>query len=373
MKNFIVQDIKDINRRTVLDLIIAKGEISRTRISSLTGISAPTVLKITGHLLENGFIVEAGEAEGTLGRKPMLLKFNPDVAHIVGVHYEGDYLKVGLVDLSRKIKDVQKIEVKSDFDTIVNEVIAQETLELIKRNNIPRESLLGLGLGLPGVVNDEKTEIEFGPLVGIDSTRPFRQTLATLERNVGMPVHIYNDVNAAAIGEYVERGKKDKDMLYISLGTGLGAGIIMDNKIRKGANFTAGEIGYMVFEKDYETSKFSPGWLESTINLRYILEEFGNQGEDSQDRQHILAHISDYLGICIANSTTLLDIDNIVLGGELVDLFGDALVKATRRKTEQLCLGDVKVTRQICNNPGIIGAASMVADAELDAMLAGRI
>ena len=95
MKSFVASHLKDMNRKTVYKLVSQVREISKAEISRQTGISSPTVIKIVNFLLDNDFLLEAGEGDSALGRKPQLLKFNANAAYSIGAELEGDFFSLG--------------------------------------------------------------------------------------------------------------------------------------------------------------------------------------------------------------------------------------------------------------------------------------
>src|SRR5690554_2751209 len=99
MKPFIASDLKDMNRKTVYYLLAEVGEISKAEIGRRTGISPPTVMKITDFFLKIGLVSEAGEGDSALGRKPQLLRFNADTAYSIGIEYDGQQISIGIINL----------------------------------------------------------------------------------------------------------------------------------------------------------------------------------------------------------------------------------------------------------------------------------
>lgn len=376
MRPYIAAHLKDMNRKTVYKLISSVGEISKAEISRQTGISSPTVIKIVNFFLENGFVTEAGEGDSAIGRKPQILKFNPDAAFSIGVQLEGDYLSLGIVNLEGKIKFLKQKHVSPDFDKIVKQELSLHIENVIKESSIPKDRILGIGIGIPGVLDAEKYIIEFAPLIGVNDVRDCRGMFDDLSKAVNLPVFIENDVNAAAIGEYVTRKLgPEQDLIYISLGTGLGAGIILNGKLRRGKRNLAGEIGYMVFDRNFQTSKTKAGWMESLINLQALYERWnfspslGTNSISSDDLVLLIDHVASNLALCIANFSMQMDVDLVVVGGITVEILGDPLIKAVQKYVSRLCLPDANVQFQSCQEPGVVGAASIVTEIKLDELL----
>lgn len=382
MRSFVASHLRDMNRRTVYDLISSVGEISRAEISRKTGISSPTVLKIIDFFCENGFVTEAGEGDSPLGRKPQILRFNPEVFFSIGIDFEGDFLKLGIVDLLGNVKVFKQIKVHPDYNEIINEKLCVYIDNLIKQSNIPKSKFLGVGLGIPGVVDPDNKIIEFGPLIGISSKTDCRDSIENLSQRLELPVYIENDVNAAAIGEFVTRKlSSDSDLVYVSIGTGLGAGIVLNGRLRRGTRNCAGEIGYMVFDNDYHTSKAKAGWMESRINFDALSkkwssfslkesQDYSNKIKNSNDFKSLINYVASDLALCIANIVTLMDIELAVIGGISAELLGDGLVKKTCEYLARLSVLDVNCQLSKCVEPGIVGAASIVTENTLDRLLA---
>lgn len=376
MRPYVPAHLKDMNRKTVYKLISSVGEISKAEISRQTGISSPTVIKIVNFLIENGFMTEAGEGDSALGRKPQILKFNPDAAFSIGVQLEGDFLRLGIVNLEGKIKILKQMHVTPDLDQIITKELNSHIEDIINESNIPKNKILGVGIGIPGVLDADKYIIEFAPLIGINAVRKCSDIFDNFSKTVNLPVIIENDVNAAAIGEYVTRKlTPEQDLIYISLGTGLGAGIILNGKLRRGKRNLSGEIGYMVFDKNFETSKTKAGWMESLINLQALSEKWNfypSTGIESISADELVLmtdHVAYNLALCIANFSMQIDVDLVVIGGITAEILGSPLIKAVQKYVSRLCLVDTDVQFQGCQEPGVVGTASIVTEIKLSELL----
>lgn len=381
LKSYGASHLKDMNRKTVYQLISSVSEISRAEISRQTGISAPTVLKIMDYFLENNFVYEAGEGDSPLGRKPQILKFNPEADFSIGVELEGDFLKLGIVDLIGNIKLYKKIRVSPDFEEIINHELCPYIESIIKEAGIDRNKILGIGLGIPGVVDPENYIVEFAPLVGIASTKDCKDVIGNLSQSLGLPIFVENDANAAAIGEFVTRKLGvDSDLVYVSLGTGLGSGIILNGKLRRGKRNTTGEIGYMVFDKEFKTSKSEAGWMESRINSHALSQRWDcfskldskeslMNVKKTKDFYLLVDYIASNLALSVANISNFMDIDLIVIGGEITEMLGNSLVESLNEYLSRLCVLKVECQFQKCPEPGIVGAASIVTDNKLNELL----
>ncbi|QNU68655.1 ROK family transcriptional regulator [Ruminiclostridium herbifermentans] len=365
MKPYIASNLRDMNRKTVFDLIANVSEISRSEISQITGISAPTVLKITNYLCENGFIINAGEGQSPLGRKPQMLKFNPNFAYSIGVEYEGDYLKMGIVNVGSEIILKKIIHVKSDFENVVTHILIDNVKSLIVESGIPKDKIHGIALGLPGAVDLDNDEIRLGPLVGVCNTYPLHKIIETIKDALNISVYVCNDVNAASIGEYITRNLKNEDLVYISLGTGLGSGIILDGNLRFGKHFIAGEIGYLVYDNNFKTSECLPGSLESLINLNALtskFKDFENRIKNRTNIKEIIDYIAPYLATTILNIISIVDVNQVVLGGIIIDMLGKELLIEVSEQFKKLSALDVNIDLRKCDEPGIIGISHLITN-----------
>jgi len=360
-----------MNRKKVYDLLLSVKEISRAEISRRTNISAPTVLKIIDFFIEKDIVTEIGEGISKLGRKPLILRFNPEAAYSIGVEFEGDFYKIGIVDLAGNIKYNERFRANNEYNKIIREELDIQILNLIQKSNIDMGKICGVGIGIPGAVDNVNYKIDFAPLVGITSGEDFKPIIEALQNKIKLPIFIENDTNAAAIGEFVARKlPNNADLIYISIGTGLGSGVILDGKLRRGKRNSAGEIGYMVFDKEYHTYKSKPGWLESHINLRALSEKWEiyqsiesveklKEFKNSKDFILLLDRVASYLGMGIVNIANFLDIQQVVIGGMITDIFGQPLIDSINEYISKLKLLDITCELKSCKEPGIIGAASI--------------
>lgn len=387
MKPYLASDLKDLNRKTVYRLISSVGEISKAEISRRTGISSPTVIKIVNFFIDKGFLVPIGEGHAALGRKPQMLKFNSEAAFSIGIEYEGDFLKIGVVDLLGNIKYFKKYVVKPDFKYVINEKLSVYINEIISESGIERNKILGVGLGVPCVVDNENHTIDVAPLVGLIKKTNYSSMIKGLSDKINLPVIIENDVNSAAIGEYVFRKLgSTQNMVFISLGTGLGAGIILKGSLWRGVHSFAGEIGYMVFDKEYQVHKSKAGWLESRISIKTLLKDLNltsgsyvsgkKTGTKNIADQHVIDAVKkvvEELALVVANISIFLDINRIIIGGMAAEIMGQHLSEALNHHLKRLSILNIKCEIQRCSEPGVVGMASLITEKVLNELLIDEV
>lgn len=350
--NYDQRGVKTKNRRNVLDFIARKGEVSRQEIADTLGSSMTTILSITDFLMSKGFLEVSGQVKIARGRHPQLLKYNPNGAKALAVDYDGITAKACVCNA-----DGQELE-------YIEEPATEDVAEFFS-NQLPRfhrwavaifPDILGIGLCIPGVFSPDLQKYTFGPLSPFRNVEPFGNFLTNFSRLVGLPVYCYNDCNAASFGEYLRRGRKDSDLVFFYAGDGLGAGLILDGKLRNGAHFSAGEVGYMVYDANFQTDARKPGWFEKQLSKEVIAK---------QDPSLLVSYIANSLALAIANVSNILDTRLVVLDGNVINTLGSDLWKAVTQKVGMLSLNPMSIEKPICAHPGLSGTGSLVIDTEL--------
>ena len=167
MRPYLSSDLKSLNRQTVFDILCDMGQISKSDISRISHISAPTVMKIIDFFIEKEMIREVGEGVSALGRKPQLIELNPNRYYAIGVIHEGDTLKVGLVNLLGDLKALRKIRINQSFFNTIDIALPVMIENLLADMNVNSDDILGIGIGIPGIYDVENSEIIAAPLIGI--------------------------------------------------------------------------------------------------------------------------------------------------------------------------------------------------------------
>lgn len=364
---YVQGDMKELNRRAAFDLITSVGEISRVDIGNILGTSSPTVLKITNFLLERGIVTMAGEEKTARGRRPQILRFDPDSIMGVGVDYDGHSVKVAVCNFWGEEKCRTEQRADGDFDALMETALPELLDQMLREHKIAREKLWGVGLCIPGAVDTKNSRVQLGPLSGIRINRTAAESAEILSQKMNLPVYLFNDVNAAATGEYVLRKLQGDDLLYLSAGAGIGAGIILDGKLRTGKHFYTGEVAHLVFDPDYITDISKPGWYEAQLSQPVLKEKFPEA--ETGVSAGLVRYVAQHLALAAANICNVLDVQTVILGGELVERMGAELTRATAEYAQRLCMLDVHLDSPSCRNPSLVGTASMALDLELDNVL----
>lgn len=320
--------VKKINMSIVLNTIIRYAPLSRVKVSELTGLNKATVSNLVLELCEKHLLLESGPGESSGGRKPRMLLFNGKAGYAIGVEIRLKQMVAILTDLEgRIIAENECLLEHHDVSSVLNRMVQliKGLMQLVPPSHY---GIVGVGVGVPGMVDSDGTVL-FAPNLGWEMV-PLRQLL---EDEVGVPVTIDNEANAGAQGELrFGAGRDAQHLLYISAGSGIGSGIIINGELYKGARGYAGETGHMTIEADgkacscgnrgcwelYASEKTYDS-LDASLPSRRTSElvKYAEQGHDTT-----IAHFSNigrYLGVGITNLVNGFNPQSVVIGGPLSD------------------------------------------------------
>ena len=226
-------------KKTILFLCIEHGEHSISALSDAVGASVPTVTKLIGELIDEGFMIDLGKSGTSGGRRPSIYGLNPEAGYFVGVDIRNTHACVAVTDFKGGLiafKDDIPFKMLANEESIHN--IASSIREFISRENIEWNKIMGLGVSIPGRVN---------PVTGYSNNYSFddnRPISRILEEDLGIHIVLENDSRAMTYGEYLGGGLKEKNMLFVNVSWGLGMGIIADGRLYYGTSGFSGEFGH---------------------------------------------------------------------------------------------------------------------------------
>lgn len=330
--------MRSLNRSAVLELVREHSPLSRSQIAKKLNISLPTTMRIIDELIVEKLVRETGTMGATRGRPAALIEFNGGGFAIVGVDLGGTKIYGTVADLQGNVQhslyrthEENQATVGGDYLEGLCHFIEQ----LLAAPRPDGQIIRGIGVGAPGVTLVPEGIVTWAPSLGWRDL-PLQQILS---ERFNLPVMVENDVNLAALGEWgFGVAKQTSSMVMITLGTGIGAGIIIDGEIHRGHNQAAGEIGYMLPSIRFLGQKYDGfGALEmlasgSGIAARadeIIQQEsipvpdepidsrlvFTRAEEGVAWAQQVIDETIDFLALAIVNINTVLDAEMIVLGG----------------------------------------------------------
>lgn len=361
----------------VYKLIKELGTTSKVELSKLTGISSPTVIKIVDYLISKNLVLEIGEGESAVGRKPQLLTLNKHLMYTASFFIEGDHLMMGIVDIVGSVILRKELRVEPDINAILRRITDELLEPLLKEAGVPAKKLAGIGIALPCIYDAATRCVSSSPLIGVDSTLFIGDLLDRLAGKYNVTVQVENDTNAQALGEYqITREPPHSDLVFISIGTGLGAGIILDGKLRHGPHNTCGEIGSFAFLSQ-EGGLKRENSIERQIGSRLLEKRFGMVFDRSvQPDASLIGDIIDYiappLASCINNIAALLDCRTIVLGGIVSDVLGPRLADRIQQELRNLSRFEYVFRRQTSPETGLVGISSLITEQKISDLLTSQ-
>ena len=234
--------LRHMNERTVLEAIRERAPISRAKISRTVGISKPTVSVALRSLLDAGLVRETTAAGDGPSYGATFFEPVPDAAMVLGLDLGARFLRGAICDLGGEMRARQDVELPDSEAQTALEAAAELKERLAAAGEVADRSIDGAVVGVPGVVVADRGEVAQAENVhGLEGIR----VDAELERLLGVPVTLENDINLAALGEQshgVARGVDD--FVFLSIGTGLGAGVVLHREIHRGHHGAAGEVDF---------------------------------------------------------------------------------------------------------------------------------
>jgi len=368
---------RQVNRSAVLSFLRQHSCTSRTEIARSLGISLPTVMRIVAELEDAGLVSELGPGVSTGGRPQTIVAFNGASHYVIGVDLGGSKIFGAMADLNGTVLLERYHPFGADehdhydvFCSFLEDLIGAE-LDVERR-------LMGIGVGVPSIVRPGGV-VNWAPALGWRDM-PLQQML---DQQFGYPVVVENDVNLAALGEVgFGVGVGVRHLVYIAIGTGIGAGIVIDGAIHRGYHQAAGEIGYMLPGLEFLGRFYKRfGALESKASgsgiarrAHKILEL--REGSEAPTAEATFAaaragepwavkvvdETASYLALAIANLATTVDPEIVVLGGG-VSQSADLLVEPITQRLQ----GTIPFVPQVVASPlgrhaPVMGAVNMVLD-----------
>jgi glucokinase len=237
--------LRHTNALTILKLLRAAGSCSRADLVRASGLSAPTITNVVGDLLAANLIKPLGEGESSGGRPPDMISFKAERGCVLAVEITANFLSFLLTDLSGTELNRVQVSLTNQKTTpeAICHLVGAEIRRLLKKNRMTRDKLLVLVVGVPAITN-----VEDGVVLSISTLDNWRSVplRALLQKIVDCRVVIENDTNLAALAErYRGAAQSEESFIYINIGAGVGAGIVLSGKIHHGAQWSAGEIAYL--------------------------------------------------------------------------------------------------------------------------------
>jgi len=341
-----------VNRRILLSILSDRQPISRAEIAKISGLNKATISTITGELLKESCIIEEGSGRTTPigGKPPTPLRLNANRFGLFGVDIRADETILALSDFNNRIVARFSYETGSDATAFLNK-IGKEIRKLCTKHDSFIE-FPGIGVSLPGLVDNQSGKFLLSVVL------PWRDVpvVNLLEKATGLPVIIDNSARCSALAE-IWHGKAQyahvRNLLYVSVSTGLACGVVIDGGLYRGGNNTAGQFGHIPIDvngpdcrcgqrgcwdlyasdkatlKRYADLRGASGKRVSSMRKLVELVEAGDGAATEAVRE-----TARYLGIGITGLVNGLDPEIVVIGGEITKVWGviePIIVEETKR------------------------------------------
>lgn len=358
------QLIKELNIALVMNVIRQHEPISRVEIAERTGLGRSTVTGIINSLLREGLVTEIGSGEAPAGRKPVLLTFNARARYAVGVKLAPRSVTVALVDLNATVLHAEELPVSPNRGAgAVIDAIRAALDAALASTGAGYDRLLGIGLVMPGVV-DPSTGIAISSYFLGWENMPVRDLL---EQELDLPAYVDNDANAMALAEALYgAGRGTGDLLAVTVGVGIGGGLVVGGQIHRGARFGAGEVGHMCVMRDgplcvcgrrgclealaADAAIVRRAREESAAGMTPLLDRLTRGHPELISREYVveaaregdpgaleaLAESGRWLGTAAANAANLVSPARVVVGGEAVLQAGELILRPMRETMAEI-------------------------------------
>lgn len=340
-----VRDLRRHNRSALLSSLYLTDARSRQELGRATGLSQATVSNVIGELIEERLVVEAGVVDSDGGRPRTLLQVNPAYAHVVGVDVGETRVRVEVLDLlMRPLATVDRPlpSARPEPGEVVG-LVLDGIAEVTRRAAVRPEEVLGVGVGVFGTVEQGAEVIVHAQTIGWDAV-PLERMLRT---GTELPIHVENGAKTLGQAElWFGAGRGARNAVVALIGSGVGAAMITNGAIYRGATSSAGEWGHTTLVYDGRPCRCgSRGCLEAYVGAEAVLDRWRDGAEAPGDEESAFAALlaSDdpaaaavveetvgYLGAGIANLVNLLNPERIVLAGWAGHLLGERLLPEIR-------------------------------------------
>lgn len=356
------------NNRLVLKTVYDQGPLSRASIARSTHLTATTVSTVIAELLGDGLVEEIGAISTERGKPPTLVSLVNDARHVIALDLSRPVFQGSILNLRGEIQQRRYLAVTERTGEAAIALVHELIESLLP---LATQSLLGLGIGAPGIIDRNHNLIRRAANLGWEQLALGEE----LTKRYGLQVQVVNDNQAALLAEFLfGEAKNTSDMVVVRIGNGIGAAILSNGQLVHGNGAGAGEIGHVVVVEGGERcSCGNNGCLETVASSRAIIKRAQGiaqrhpdsllhplaarpeaitintviaafQGGDQQI-EALVADVGHYLGCMIANLIAIVGIPRVMLCGSVTG-FGQPLLDAIRTEVEQRTLiGRLNETR----------------------------
>lgn len=357
------------NKQLILQTIYSRGKVSRAKIALLTDLTRTTVSNNVTELIEDVLVKEVGYGLSKGGKRPILLSIIDDSRSLIGIDLGNSEFRGGIFNLRGKMLH--------SISLSVNDCQGEAAVDLLytlidQLTDCVTSHIVGVGIGAPGITDTQNGLVYEAVNLGWHNL-PLKELLET---RYSFPIHVANDSQLAALGEYTFGKQKDiSNLVVVKLGRGISAGIVFDGQLYMGERSGQGEIGHIGVVENGDLCRCGNfGCLETVASTRAVVKQAQEIARNDKDCALLLAANSIeainidtvldayeagdphmrvviertgyYVGFIIANLAAILNIQHIVIGGRMAR-FGDGLIRAIRHEMEKRLLPKIAQETEI--------------------------
>lgn len=353
--------IRDMNCKLVLQTIFNSKTISRATLAKKLGLTKATISAIVQELLNKNLIIEIGSDDTSLGRKPILLSINRYAGYVISIDLSQETITVLISDLQGEKMCLKRIKTPAKRTSILTELYSLID-NLMEGCSKTPYGLVGITLGIHGVINNQSiTSNSFKELSNINLVKE-------LEKQFQTPIYLYNDAQLSLIGEK-SYSFDCNNMVNINISNDVRVGILIHNKLYKGLNGYAGEIGHTIIELNGEVCSCGKRgclnqYLSETALLKKLAHKKGLADVDmktfsnmyqtcDKDAMLILESYIEYLTICINNVLCSYNPEVIVINSNFVNLF-PFIINQIKEKLDSSMPNDITLVSSTLKDSSIL-------------------
>lgn len=331
-------DLKLINRNKVYRYIYENDKVSKQDLVLALGLSLPTISQNLTELFGQGLLRYSGKFESSGGRKPKKISIIPDARMVIGVEIKMEHINILAIDLKGNTRPNDRLEHKFEASEKYGKFLAAEIENYIEKNDIDPLSVLGVGISIPGVLDEDKQHIINAPTL-----KARHVPVAPITKYITRKIFVENDANAGGFAEIHSR--KDLDALaFLSVSEGVGGSFINNGVLYNGINNRGAEFGHMtIVNGGKQCACGKLGCLEAYVSTSVLTCEndrkvdtfFERLKAGDPDCKAKWDEYLTYLCMGINNIRTIIDCD-VILGGSLSRYVGDYFEDIKKRLVEIL-------------------------------------
>lgn len=384
--------LKNLNRRCVLNFMRSNENVTKAGMANVTGLTFMAIKKIIAELESLSLIRDDRYETGKgAGRRALSYTINEKYGYVIGLHINRFVTRAAVMDLKGQLISLvkQDMENKLEDQSKLMEMIFYLIEEAVRQSGADPGKIIGIGAGVPGPVDMKNGVVLSPPNFPALSYLPLGDIL---KQKFRYPVLLQKDTNAMAMGEYWNgAGRGVSNLVYIDLDMGIGSGIVLDGKIHCGASQTAGELGHITVEPEGELcSCGNRGCLEVLSSCPAIVRQFKEKLKDQPGHPlfgklpgitvkdvlrageandvlalSILNRAAFYTGTAVSSLVNLLDPQMIVMGGILIEensRYGETIKNIVAQRKIKSARNNEIVVSSLKDRAGVIGAGEVVID-----------